>query len=338
MKVTLKDIADKVNVSVSTVSRVLNNGTTSISPEMREEILRISKEIGYDKQVARKKDRNNEKKIGCILYNMKSKYQDPFFSEVIYGIERELVDQGLILSFSYDQNDLLDFNFLEEFEKDCLGVISVGHIETKLLKELSSKVPYVLSVGGQAKLPIDYVTVDFFKAAETAVDHLIKLGHGKIACISASSSYQGLTEKEDERFLGYQSRMTVQKLPIKPEWIQDGHFTIEGGYSAMKSILKEKERPTAVFTLSDQMAHGAYRAIQEEGLTIPKDISVVSFDDIEMSQYVNPPLSTVRVHKEDMGRVAVKMLLQRMEGSIRLPLISYLPTELVVRESCGQII
>jgi DNA-binding LacI/PurR family transcriptional regulator len=334
MKITLKDIADSVNVSISTVSRVLNNGTTSISKEMREEIFRVSRELGYQKTNERKKDGNIEKKIGCFLYNIKGKYQDPFFSEVIYGIERELLDQGLMLNFTYDQNDVTSSDFIEEFENDNIGVISVGPIDTELLKQLSSKVPYILSVGGKPQLAIDYVTVDFFKAAETAVSHLIELGHEKIACISSSSPYLGWTEKEDDRYKGFKSRMTAESLPVHSEWVKDGHFSIEGGYSAMKSILKTKECPTAVFVASDQMAHGAYRAIQEEGLTVPDDISIVAFDDIEMSQYVNPPLSTIRVHKEEMGRIAVKMLLQRMDGNVPLPLTTYLPTGLVVRKSC----
>ncbi|WP_053362784.1 LacI family DNA-binding transcriptional regulator [Bacillus sp. FJAT-27251] len=338
MKVTLKDIADKVNVSVSTVSRVLNNGVTSIPQETREEIFRISREIGYQKIHDRKKDRKNEKKIGCILYNMKGKYQDPFFSEVIYGIERELLDQGLTLNFTYDQKDILNLDFIDNFDLENLGIIVVGPIQTELLENLSSKIPFVLSVGGTPQINLDYVTVDFFKAAERAVQHLMNLGHRKIACISASTPYLGLSEKEDDRFRGFQSILVSKKISINPDWVQDGRFTIEGGYTAMKKILGGKERPTAIFSASDQMAHGAYRAIQEEGMNIPQDISIVSFDDIEMSKFVSPPLSTVRVYKEEMGRISVKMLLQRMEGSIPLPLTSYLPTELVVRKSCGQLI
>jgi LacI family transcriptional regulator len=338
MKVTLKDIADKADVSISTVSRVLNNGVTSIPLEIREKIFQISREIGYQKINERKKDRKNEKKVGCILYNMKGKYQDPFFSEVIYGIERELLDQGIALNFTYDQKDIMNLDFIDDFDLENLGIIVVGPIQTELLEDLSSKAPFVLSVGGTPQIKLDYVTVDFFKAAQTAVQHLMNLGHRKIACISASTPYLGLSEKEENRFRGFHNILASKKLSINSDWVQDGRFTIEGGYTAMKKILGAKERPTAVFAASDQMAHGAYRAIQEEGMNIPQDISIVSFDDIEMSKFVSPPLSTVRVHKEEMGRIAVKMLLQRMEGNISLPLTSYLPTELVVRKSSGQLI
>ncbi|HAQ06557.1 MAG TPA: hypothetical protein DCR24_03155, partial [Bacillus bacterium] len=320
-------------------SRVLNNGVTSIPTETRDEIFRISKEIGYKKSNDRKKGGKEEKKIGCILNNMKSKYQDPFFSEIIYGIERELHDQGLALDFTYDQKDVTDLDFIEEYGVESLGCLIVGPIETSLLVDLSRKVPHVLSVGGKPELTtLDYVTVDFFKAAEIAVKHLVNLRHERIACISASSPSLGLTEKDDDRYRGYQHVLNLKKLQINPEWVQDGGFTIEGGYLGMKNILRSKVRPTAVFVASDQMAHGAYRAIQDEGLSIPQDISIVSFDDIEMSKFVNPALSTIRVHKEDMGRIAVRLLLQRMEGSIHLPLTSYLPTELIVRKSCGQLI
>lgn len=336
MKITLKDIADRVNVSVSTVSRVLNNGSTSISSEMRDDIFRVSRELGYQKSNDRKSSEKSEKKIGCILHKMKDKYQDPYFSEIIYGIERELLDQGQILNFTCEEKDLINSQLTEEFENDILGVIVVGPFEQTLLKKIAEQIPYVISVGGTPGQGIDYVTIDFEKAAETAVNYLIDLDHEDIACISASSDTIHLTEKEDDRFVGYKKAMTSHKLPLKSEWIEDGYFTIEGGYAAMKRILGAKERPSAVFIASDLMAHGAYRAIQEEGLSIPEDISVISFDDIEMSQYVNPPLTTIRVYKEDMGRLAVKTLLQRMEGSVRFPLITYLPTELVVRKSCEQ--
>lgn len=338
MKATLKDIADKVNVSISTVSRVLNNGSTSIPLETKEKIFQVSKDMGYQRTLDRKKDRNNEKKIGCILNNMRGKYQDPYFSEIIYGIERELLDQGLILNFTYDQKDLQNPEVMEDFNNTNLGIIAVGPLKKQLLEKISGQTPYVISVGGNPELPIDYVTVDFFNAAENAVQYLINLGHKKIACISGSSFDLEASEKEDQRYLGYESKIQANKLSLKPDWIQDGHFTIEGGYTAMKEILKAKERPTAVFVASDQMAHGAYRAIQEEGMGIPEELSIVSFDDIEISKYTNPPLSTIRVYKEDMGRIAVKMLLQRLDGGIRLPLKTYLPTELIVRESSGRLI
>jgi DNA-binding LacI/PurR family transcriptional regulator len=338
MKITLKDIADQVNVSVSTVSRVLNNGATSISSETRNEIFRVSQELGYQKSNDRKKNGKNGKKIACILHKMKDKYQDPYFSEIIFGIERELIEQGQILSFTYEEGDLSHNLLPEEFEADDLGVIVVGPFEQTILQTVAQQVDFVISVGGIPKLGIDYVTIDFEKAAETAVNYLIQLNHKKIACISASSSKPHLTEKEDGRFIGYKKAMTSHNLPLKPEWIENGYFTIEGGYAAMKRILEANERPSAVFIASDLMAHGAYRAIQEVGLTISGDISIISFDDIEMSEYVNPPLTTIRVYKEDMGRLAVKMLLERMEGNIRFPLTTYLPTELIVRKSCGQLI
>ncbi|SDN09792.1 LacI family transcriptional regulator [Fictibacillus solisalsi] len=334
MKVTLKDIAEEVNLSISTVSRVLNNHANSIPEEMREKIFKISKEMGYKKLNNRKNEKINEKKIGCVINNIKSKYQDPYFSEMIYGVERELIEQGYKMSFSYNDKDLVHLDLKEEYKDDTLGVIVVGALHEDLLKNLSNSVPYVISVGGKPGLDIDYVTVDFKEAAKRATDYLIGLGHEKIACISSSSSALNIPAEEDDRFIGFQEVLASHKLQLKKEWIQDGLFTIEGGYKAMKRILMDKELPTAVFTASDRMAHGAYKAIQEYGLSIPKDISIVSFDNIEMSKYVNPQLSTIHVHKEEMGRIAVKMLLQRMDDSIRFPLTTYLPTELIVRESC----
>ncbi|NTZ19229.1 LacI family transcriptional regulator [Paenibacillus sp. JMULE4] len=265
---------------------------------------------------------------------MKDKYHDPYFSELIYGVERELLDQGYTLGFTYDAQDLNNMSVVDEIQANDYGIICIA-TTTELLELLSKKVQYIISVGGTPELDIDYVTVDFEKGARQSVDHLLRLGHKKIAYIGSSSFQNSVSLEKEQRFLGYKNALEEQGIALHKEWIADGQFTIGGGYEAMKQILMAKDRPTALFTASDQMALGAYRAIQEAGLTIPGDIAVTSFDDIEMSQFMHPPLTTVKVDKEELGRIAVKLFIQRIEGSLPLPMASYLPTRLIVRESCG---
>lgn len=335
MKVTLKDIANRAEVSISTVSRVLSNSPTSIHDDTRSRIIQVAEELGYHKmnKVLQKNENIAEKRIGIVLNKVEDKYRDPYFSEIIYGIERELIDQGCILDFTYDVQEIFQANLFPEVNKSNLGVICVGPLKQEFLRKITQQVPLVLSVGGTPELSIDYITVDFYNAAMKAVHYLINHGHTKIAYIGGSSRL-GMPMEQEERFLGYKKALDLNNIPIVPEWVQDGCFDLTRGYEAMNKILNTNKIPTALFTASDRMAHGAYKAIQEYGLSIPEDISIVSFDDIEMSEFVTPPLTTVRVHKEEMGRVAVKLLIQRMEGSISLPLTSYLPTELIVRNSC----
>lgn len=336
MKVTLKDIAEKVNVSISTVSRVLNDGSHGVEDAMHLRILKVAEDLGYRrvKKTEQIRRKFSEKQIGLIINNMKDKYHDPYFSELIYGLERELLDQGYALGFTYDAQDLSSTSIMDEIQRNDCGIICIA-TGTELLNQLSQKVKYIISVGGTPELDIDYVTVDFEKGARQSVDHLLRLGHRKIAYIGSSSFQSTVSLEQEGRFLGYKHALECQEIALRQDWIADGQFTIGGGYEAMKHILMAKDRPTALFTASDQMALGAYRAIQEAGLSIPGDIAVTSFDDIEMSQFMHPPLTTVKVDKEELGRIAVKLFIQRIEGSLPLPMASYLPTKLVVRESCG---
>jgi LacI family transcriptional regulator len=337
MKVTLKDIAEKTNVSISTVSRVLNNQPTSLDDETINNILEVSKVLGYKKtkNIQKKEEKFSEIKFGCVLNNIKNKYYDPYFSEIIYGIERELLDHGHILNFTYDTQELIQSNYSFEDEGKNLALISVGPIDKDILQTLSHKVSFFISAGGNPLLDIDYVTIDFVKASLKAVTHLVDKGHKDIAYIGGSSYESNIPFEQEERFVGYKKALKSHGLHIVSEWVQDGKFDLNEGYLAMKRILACSKKPTAVFIASDRMAYGAYKAIQEAGLTIPKDIAVVAFDDLEMSKFVTPPLTTVRVHKEELGRLTVKMLIQRMDNNINLPLTTYLPTELIIRKSCG---
>lgn len=344
MKITLKDIAEHANVSISSVSRALNNANSLalVNDQTRLRIIQVAKDLGYykfkNKLQKNEKFSENEKvpkRVGLVLYDVKAKYQDPYFSEIIYGIESELLDQECILDFTFEVQDIFNFNLFGDMNESDLGVICIGPLKHDFINELNKQVPFVISVGGIPKLEMDYVTVDFRHAAMQAVQYLVDLGHRNIAFIGGSSQV-GMPIDQEERFYGYKEAMELNHLKIVPEWVQDGCFDLTKSYEAMKKILNTQSPPSAVFTASDKMAFGAYKAIGEYGLSIPHDISVVSFDNVEMSEFINPPLTTVQVHKEEMGRIAVKFLLQRMEGGIPLPLISYLPTKLIVRSSCTE--
>lgn len=340
MKVTLKTIADRANVSIASVSRALNKDsiTAPIHDDTRMRILQIAKEMGYHKlnESMQKNEKNRRNKIGLVMHLVKDKYQDPYFSEIMYGIESELMEHGSALEFTYEMQDVLRSDLFANMDKQNLGVFCVGPLKSSLLQELKSQVPLVVSVGGLLQPEMDCVTVDFRRAAREAVQYIIHLGHRSIAFIGGGSNV-GASLEEEERFLGYREAMKQNDLPVVSEWICEGKFDMAESYEVMMRILKSAEpgrRPTAVFTASDKMAYGAYKAIQELGLSIPDDISVISFDDIEMSEFVNPRLTTVRVHKEEMGRIAVKLMLERMDNNITVPLNTLLPTELIVRDSC----
>lgn len=339
VKITLKDIAEKSKVSISTVSRVLNGQTTSLDDYSINSILTTAKDLGYvkNKSGQKKTGKIPEIKFGCVLNNIKNKYYDPYFSEIIYGIERELLDQGYILNFTYDTQELIELNYRFENDGNNIGLISVGHIDKNILQKLAAQAPFFINAGGNPELNINYASIDFFESAFKAVAYLIEKGHKDIAYIGASSIESNIPFEQEERFVGYKKALKTHGLKFNSEWTQDGKFTLDEGFIAMKRILNHKKKPSAIFIASDRMAYGAYKAIQESGLSIPNDIAVVAFDDLEMSEFVTPPLTTVRVYKEELGRIAVRMLLQQIEHCTTLPLKTILPTELIVRNSCGSL-
>lgn len=337
MKVTLKDIADRANVSVSSVSRALNRtpSSASVNHETRLRILQAAKELGYFKfhSVQRESARAEEKRIGLILHDVKQKYQDPYFSEIIYGIESELMDQGCVFEFTLEVQDVLRSEALAEVDKSNLGVLCVGPLRHEYMDEISRQVPVLFSVGGLPQPEVDCVTVDFRGAARRAVQHLIRLGHRRIAFVGGSSVV-GMPMEQEERYLGYKQVMEEHRLRIEPKWVKDAGFHMTKSYEAAKDILMDTDRPTALFAASDNMAYGVYKAANECGLSVPEDLSVISFDNIDTSEFVNPPLTTVKVPKEEMGRIAVKLLIQRMEGALPVPMHVFLPTALMIRSSC----
>lgn len=340
-KTTLKDIADRAQVSISSVSRALRAGRAdiSINDYTRERILQVAKELGYHKMdlPLQTDERQQETvRVGLVLHKVKDKYNDPYFSEIIFGIESELLELGGVLDFTLEVQDIFQSDMLTQLPKEGLAVICVGPINAAYVQELARHVPIVFSVAGLPLPGIDCVTVDFRKAAYNAVSHLIAQGHRWIGFIGGSSDV-GASWREEERYLGYRQALIDHNLQEVADWTLDGGFTLARSYAAMQQMLQGERLPSAVFSASDLMAYGAYKAVQDKGLRIPDDLAVVAFDDLETSAFMNPALSTVRIPREAIGRTAARLLIQRMTGIFPLSMNVILPTELIVRNSsCRQ--
>jgi len=340
LTVRLKDIAEKAGVSILTVSRVINDDKSRpVSQETKEKVWRLVKEMGYQRKNAFKYNGGKHfQKIGLILNDLPQVYDHPFYNLVIKGIEMELKDKGYSLSFSYTQKELNNparlHRLLSDEEAD--GIIILAElINPDIYKEIKENFQNVVFVDNrQEDIQGDMVYIDREKAAYQAVKYLISQGHTEIAFVGAALLGSGESKLEDEdRFKGYQRALLEAGLPLREEWIKDDHWDLDGGYNKMKELLKLENLPTAIFGASDLMSIGAMRAIQEEGYQIPEDFSIVSYDDIKMAAYTNPPLTTVSVPKKEIGKMAVKLLLQRINGELNLPVKVELPTELILRES-----
>jgi LacI family transcriptional regulator, repressor for deo operon, udp, cdd, tsx, nupC, and nupG len=323
----IQQVAQKAGVSVATVSRVLNN-ITSVSPKTRLKVENAIKELKYEPSMLGRNLRNSESRLLLVLIPSIS---NPFYTEIIKGIENIAIyhHYSILLceTDSNPQRENIYFNMVKNKLAD--GIISMDPtVNRQKLNELAENHSIILCSEYEEGGSIPYVTIDNELAAYHAIKHLIKIGNKKIALINA-----------DERFLytrqrrkGYERALKEFNLPIQNEWIYNTEkLDFESGVHAMRMLLRLKERPTAVFAVSDTLAIGALKEINVSGLHVPDDIAVVGFDKISFSNMTNPTLTTVAQPMYKMGCTAANMLINRIKGNKVESIV--LDHELVIRES-----
>lgn len=350
MAVTLKDIAQKAGISVSTVSRIINNDTSKkASKETSDKVWQIVKELGYvPNQTARKliKGEDEEgtivqtKAIGCIFTSKDSSYTDPFFAEIAKGIQDEVVRRGYVMGYTYSSYEMTDsalYNNISNNKVD--GVIILGRFSKDMLKFLKNNSHNLIYTGiNYVDAGFDEVICDGYKAACSATEYLIKLGHKKIGFIGTIPQLSERDIVNEHRYEGYKKTLEKGNIPIRKEYLGNIELTTFEGYRVVKEMLETlTDRPTALFCANDAVAIGAIRAANELGIVIPDQLSIIGIDDIEMASFMTPPLTTIKVPKEELGRFAVKTLIDRIEGYHKLPIRIDLPYELIERKSCKAI-
>jgi len=338
---TLKDVAQHVGVSISTVSRVVNNeATRSVNPETRRKIWDAVTELGYQpNKWARQLVKGGQAapsaatRVGCIVAVTQNKYNHPYFSGILEGIEKGLVDNGYELTYVQTGDDLRNPALLHRIlhENAADGLILVEGLEPETYETLRRSVPYL--VGVDVSDPgIPRVTYDRVEAAKAAVRHLLEQGHKRIAFIGGPGLSQDV-EKE-KRYRGYREALREAELDVRPEWVLNSNWDVEASYQLTKELLQsDKEKPTAIFAASDMMAISAMRAANECGLRIPDDIAFVGLDNIELSAYSSPPLTTVHIPKFEIGSIAAKTLIDYIQGKYPIPVKISVPFELKIRQS-----
>lgn len=334
---TIKDIAQKAGVSVATVSKVLNN-YPDVSEKTKDKVRQVVKACNFrPNAVARSLTTNKSYSIGVFFTDhFNTGLQHPFFREVIFGMEKTLGQNGYDLLYFADRKWGENFSYREKCKNrhvDGVILIGVARDDANLGELLDSDLPVVfvdIDILGKNS---SYVISDNTNGAAMAVRYLHSLGHTEIGMIMGLTS----TKTTQDRLIGFQMALQELKLSYNSKWLVNGDYTEEGGYLGMNQLLQNKQLPTAVFCQGDNMAIGAMKAIEEAGYKVPDDFSVIGFDDIEVSRYVKPGLTTIRQDKLEMGRSAAELLLKMINEpyGTYLPLI--LPVEVVERESCRRI-
>lgn len=333
---TIKDIAEKAHVSTATVSRILNKDQTlSVTEETRNRVLQVVNELDYKPH--RKKKQKEIKaastyQIGIIILNDET--IDPYFQSIRLGVENICSDYSMKLaSTMIVGTNQITASSLEGLE----GLIVIGDIDIHDLQTIYSDTNNIVAVDQlPKKAKVDVVISDFIGATNMVLEHLLNLGHTDIAYIGGEGRVYKIsnletTEKIDIRRRAFEQFMDEKKLS-KASRILEGDWGSAGGYALAQKLLDLDPIPTAIVVASDPMALGVLSALHERGIKVPDDISIISFDDIEAAAFMNPRLSTVKVHGEEMGKTAVKLLHDQLNGR-KIPLQVTLPVELVLRDS-----
>jgi Transcriptional regulators len=333
MSSNLKDIAKKLNMSVSTVSRVVNN-KTYVKPETRELVMKALNELNYTpNQVARSLKNKSTKTIGVMVPDI----SEDFFAYVIKGIDEVLSRQGytMILCDTGEKPDKEELYMDILFEKQIDGIIlATVSKEHKTLQKLIAKNLPVIFIDNLPGIKSNYdsVIIDNNKASYIAVEHLIKMGHKTIgAIIGKMDETTGY-----ERLLGYRKALEDYKIDIDENLIKLGDFKEKSGYENMKALLEYERKITAVYVASSKMTYGAIKAIKGKGLKIPGDISLVGFDIHDVSGLISPSITTIIQPEERIGKVAGELMLKRLQNSEeRYSQKIVLDPDILIRESCG---
>lgn len=337
MAYNIKDIAKLAGVSVSTVSKIINN-YSDISEDTKTRVQRIIKETGYTpSNSAKTLATKSSNLIGVIFAGMLNvDFTHPFFIEVLNSFKKQMGLLGYDLIFfsnekfqSGDTNDYLARCL--HFNVDGCLLITGQELETSISELDNSSIP---CIGVDLKLSGDnsgYIMSDNFKLSTKVVEHFYLLGYRELGYIGSSSE----SEISNIRESGFRKALEDLGLPINENWFLNGsNFFEASGYETMRRMIANGNLPRAIFAASDQLAIGAMRALKESAIAVPDTAAIIGCDDIEACNYTTPLLTTIKQNKDKIGRLAALMLYDLINNQSGTSSFSVEP-ELIIRESCG---
>lgn len=330
----MKDVAEKAGVSIATVSRILSEDKSLIvTDETRQRILQTANDLNYVRR-SKKNNHASQKAYKFLIvqwYNEAEELVDVYYLSIRSGIEKRLDSLGMTyvkrtFNSQFDEMDNVD------------GIIALGKFDEEEVDILQSiQLPLLFVDFDASRYGETSILIDFSQGVGLALDYLLSAGHERIGIITGREKTRlNQSEIEDERFKYFKSMMEATKK-FNSQWVVESDFTNDGGYIAMKNLLESSvEFPSAFFVSSDAMAIGAMRAVQEKNIRVPEDISFIGFNDINVSKYVSPALTTIKVHTEWMGELAVSILCDLIENTPPVARKIIIETSLVIRNSVSK--
>lgn len=323
---TIKDIANLANVSITTVSRVLNyDETLNVSPETRKRVFEAAEELAY--VVTPKKKAKSKWKIGLYdSFSLEEELVDTYYLSIRVALEKKLKEKGIDF-FRIDKRGN------DENIKKIDGIICLGTFKNKdIVKIKSFDKPCVFIDSSPDSEFFDSVIIDFNSATKSALNYLTELGHENIGFIGGvetdmyGNRFKDLRQDVFENYL-------KEKGIFREELVRIGGYDPKDGYMHLKEMLTWNPKPTAVFVANDTIAVGCYKAAYELGIKIPEELSIVGFNDIATAKYMVPPLTTVKLYTEIMGETAVDLMIEKLSSKREISKKITINTKLIIRES-----
>jgi LacI family transcriptional regulator, repressor for deo operon, udp, cdd, tsx, nupC, and nupG len=328
---TINDVAHLAKVSTATVSRVLHD-TGNVKQATRNRVLKAVEALDYQPNILARQFRRKETRSIVVVF---PDITSPFYSKVLLGIEDVAHRYNYQVLLGDSRNDPeREYQYLDLLkQKQVDGMILLtSRIGQADMAEIASQFPIVLAGDYIEGLQVPTVSIDNISGARKITDHLISLGHERMAFFSGPMD----RNFSKDRWKGFRQALANHDLQVYEGYILEGNYTIDSGYALLLRILDLDPRPTAVFASNDQMAVGAIKAAQDMGLRVPEDLAIVGFDDIDMASICEPELTTIAQPKHGIGEQAMELLIQQM---MNIPLAKphvLLDGKLIIRESCGK--
>ena len=335
MKTTIACIAKKAKVSKATVSRVIS-GKGYVAKSTSEKVNKVIKEFGYQPNLlARSLASKRTMFLGVIIPKIEHMFMDNYIAQIISGVtDVAMKNKYRIMLCPIDpwgeQNGMEYLNLARGKMLDGMLLLKTKFNDANIPVLAESGFPFVLVNHKKNSQNINFVDSRNIKGAKMAVEYLYEKGHLKIAFVEGSLDE---TNAKD-RLKGYEEAIRELDLENRNEWIVNGDFDKDKAYMETDKLLNCRERPTAIFCSDDYMAIGVMERIKEFGLSVPEDIAIIGFDDIEIGAYVKPSLTTIRQPLHELGKTAAEVLLKIINKEQKTPVHKLLNVELIKRESC----
>ncbi|GHW80723.1 Ribose operon repressor [Vibrio cholerae] len=327
---TMKDIARLAGVSTSTVSHVINK-SRFVSDEIAERVNNAAQQLNYaPSALARSLKMNRTKTIGMLVTTS----TNPFFGEVVKGVERSCYHQGynLILCNTEGDNQRMKASINTLLQKRVDGLLLMcSTLEGERLDVFDRypDIPVVVMDWGPILFASDKIQDNSLQGGYMAAKHLIECGHREIGCITGPL----IRHQAQMRYEGYKRALAEAGIAINPDWIVESDFECEGGYQAFEKLYERGKLPSALFVSNDMMAMGVIQAASQRGLRVPDDLSLIGYDDVHIAKFMTPALTTIHQPKYRLGKAAIDTLLYRLENPDTTAQVVQLEPTLVVRNS-----